>query len=50
LIKNVTPILPTTKSLAGTLTLADQFWIGKGVSPGGSTCLAATGIYLCQPD
>ena len=33
LIENVTPIIPTTtKSLAGTLTLADQFWIGKGVS------------------
>ena len=34
LVENVTPIIPTTsKSLAGTLTLADQFWIGKGVSP-----------------
>jgi hypothetical protein len=34
LVENVTPIVPTTsKSLAGTLTLADQFWIGKGVSP-----------------
>jgi hypothetical protein len=33
LIENVTPIIPTTtKSLAGTLTLAHQWWIGKGVS------------------
>ena len=33
LIENFTPIIPTvTKSLAGTLGLAHQWWIGQGVS------------------
>jgi hypothetical protein len=33
LIENFTPIIPTTtKSLAGTLGLAHQWWIGNGVS------------------
>ncbi len=33
LIENFTPIIPTTtKSLAGTMSLAQQWWIGQGVS------------------
>ena len=33
LIENVTPIITTnTNNLAGTLTLANQYWIGQGVS------------------
>ena len=33
LIENFTPIIPTTtKSLAGTMSLAHQWWIGQGVS------------------
>jgi hypothetical protein len=33
LLENVTPIIPTySKSLAGTLTLSHQWWIGQGVS------------------
>ena len=33
MIENFTPIIPTTsKSLAGTMSLAHQWWIGQGVS------------------
>ena len=33
MIENFAPIIPTTsKSLAGTMSLAHQWWIGQGVS------------------
>ncbi len=52
LIENFTPIIPTvTKNLAGSLALAQQWWIGQGVSawrldlPGSDRYYQFTGLY-----